>query len=52
VPVFNEAAVLPMLLPRLRACIDDLAGGGEIWFVNDGSEDGSAASPTWVSFGS
>lgn len=43
VPVFNEAAVLPMLLPRLRACLDGLRGGGEICFVNDGSEDGSAA---------
>lgn len=43
VPVFNEAAVLPMLLPRLRACLDGLLGGGEICFVNDGSEDGSAA---------
>ena len=43
VPVFNEAAVLPMFLPRLRACLDRLPGGGEICFVNDGSEDGSAA---------
>lgn len=43
VPVFNEAAVLPLLLPRLRTCLDALAGGGEICFVNDGSEDGSAA---------
>jgi glycosyltransferase involved in cell wall biosynthesis len=43
VPVFNEAAVLPMLLPRLRACLDGLPGGGEICFVNDGSEDGTAA---------
>jgi len=43
VPVFNEAAVLPMLLPRLRACLDGLRGGGEICFVNDGSEDGSVA---------
>ena len=43
VPVFNEAAVLPMLIPRLRACLDSLPGGGEICFVNDGSEDGTAA---------
>ena len=43
VPVFNEAAVLPMLLPRLRASLDGLPGGGEICFVNDGSDDGSAA---------
>jgi polyisoprenyl-phosphate glycosyltransferase len=43
VPVFNEASVLPILLPRLRACLDALPGGGEICFVNDGSEDGTAA---------
>jgi glycosyltransferase involved in cell wall biosynthesis len=43
VPVFNEAAVLPLLVPRLRALLDALPGGGEICFVNDGSEDGSAA---------
>ena len=43
VPVFNEAAVLPLLLPRLRASLDGLPGGGEICFVNDGSDDGSAA---------
>jgi len=42
VPVFNESAVLPLLLPRLRACLDALPGGGEIVFVDDGSEDGSA----------
>jgi glycosyltransferase involved in cell wall biosynthesis len=43
VPVFNEAAVLPLLLPRLRACLDALPGGGEICIVDDGSEDGSGA---------
>jgi dolichol-phosphate mannosyltransferase len=43
VPVFNEAPVLPLLLPRLRACLDALPGGGEICFVNDGSDDGTAA---------
>ena len=42
VPVFNEAAVLPILLPRLHACLDGLPGGGEIVFVNDGSDDGTA----------
>ena len=43
VPVFNEAAVLPLLLPRLRAILDGLPGGGEVCFVNDGSEDGTGA---------
>jgi dolichol-phosphate mannosyltransferase len=43
VPVFNEAAVLPLLLPRLRECLDALPGGGEICLVNDGSDDGSDA---------
>ena len=43
VPVFNEAPVLPHVLPRLRSCLDALPGGGEICFVNDGSEDGTAA---------
>ena len=43
VPVFNEAAVLPLLLPRLRSLLDALPGGGEICFVDDGSEDGTAA---------
>lgn len=43
VPVYNEAAVLPLLLPRLRASLDALPGGGEICFVNDGSDDGSLA---------
>lgn len=42
VPVFNEAEVLPLLLTRLRQVIDDLAGGAEVWFVDDGSQDRSA----------
>jgi glycosyltransferase involved in cell wall biosynthesis len=41
-PVFNEEEVIPLLLPRLRAVIDQLAGGAEVWFVDDGSVDGTA----------
>lgn len=39
IPVYNERAVLPLLLPRLKACLADLPGGAEVCFVNDGSED-------------
>lgn len=41
-PVFNEEQVLPLLLPRLTAVMDALAGGAEAWFVDDGSRDGTA----------
>lgn len=43
VPVFNEEAVLPLLVERLRTT---LAGTGETWeviFVNDGSHDHTLA---------
>jgi dolichol-phosphate mannosyltransferase len=43
IPVFNEEAVLPLLLPRLRAVMDALPGGAEAWFVDDGSRDATAA---------
>jgi dolichol-phosphate mannosyltransferase len=42
VPVFNEASVLPLLLPRLRTMMDGLRGGVETWVVDDGSRDRSA----------
>jgi dolichol-phosphate mannosyltransferase len=42
IPVFNEEAVLPLLLPRLRAVMDALPGGAEAWFVDDGSRDATA----------
>ncbi len=42
VPVFNEEAVLPLFLPRLLAVMEELPGGAEAWFVDDGSRDGSA----------
>lgn len=41
-PVFDEQDVLPLLLPRLRAIMDQLPGGAEAWFVADGSRDDTA----------
>ena len=42
VPVLDEEQVLPLLLPRLRAAMDALPGGAEVWFVDDGSRDATA----------
>jgi dolichol-phosphate mannosyltransferase len=42
VPVFNEEAVLPMLLRRLDLTIRGLDGPAEVIFVDDGSKDCSA----------
>ncbi|WP_148864327.1 glycosyltransferase family 2 protein [Marinobacter fonticola] len=42
VPVFNERAVLPILLEHLRPILRQLELRTEIVFVDDGSEDGSA----------
>jgi polyisoprenyl-phosphate glycosyltransferase len=42
IPVFNEEEVLPLLLPRLRVVMDDLPGGADVWFVDDGSHDATA----------
>lgn len=42
VPVFNEAAVLPMLLRRLSALMEQLDGPVETIFVDDGSSDCSS----------
>lgn len=39
VPVFNEAAVLPLLLRRLAALMEQLDGPAETIFVDDGSTD-------------
>lgn len=39
VPVFNEEAVLPLLLPRLDALLDRLDGPAEVIFIDDGSRD-------------
>jgi dolichol-phosphate mannosyltransferase len=39
VPVFNEQAVLPMLLLRLERLLQELDGPAEAIFVDDGSSD-------------
>jgi undecaprenyl-phosphate 4-deoxy-4-formamido-L-arabinose transferase len=41
VPVFNEAANLGMLHERLAATLQQLGRSYEIWYVDDGSSDGS-----------
>ena len=40
-PVFNEAAILPELVARLRAVCSGFGKSYEIIFVDDGSDDGS-----------
>jgi polyisoprenyl-phosphate glycosyltransferase len=42
VPIYNEEAVLPILLRRLDALLDKLDGSAEAIFVDDGSRDSSA----------
>jgi polyisoprenyl-phosphate glycosyltransferase len=39
IPVFNEEAVLPILLRRCDALMDELGGPAETIFVDDGSTD-------------
>ncbi len=39
VPVFNEAAVLPILLRRIGMLMEQLDGPAETIFVDDGSSD-------------
>lgn len=41
IPVYNESQVLPLLVPRLKASLESLAGAWEVCLVNDGSEDRS-----------
>lgn len=47
IPCFNEAAVLPESVPRLRAVLQDLRDKGKLdarsnlWLVDDGSSDGT-----------
>lgn len=43
VPVYNEAASLPLLLPRLRSALSLLPVPARILFVDDGSNDASAS---------
>jgi len=43
IPIYNEAEVLPLLLGRLTAVLDNVPGGPhEIVFVDDGSSDGTS----------
>lgn len=42
IPVFNEEAVLPILLRRLSLLLDSLDGGAEAIFVDDGSTDSTS----------
>ncbi|MGH6798212.1 MAG: glycosyltransferase, partial [Roseiarcus sp.] len=42
VPIFNEEAVIPILLGRLDALLEALDAEAEVIFVDDGSEDTSA----------
>jgi polyisoprenyl-phosphate glycosyltransferase len=39
VPIYNEEAVIPLLLHRLDALLDRLDGGSEVIIVDDGSKD-------------
>jgi len=43
IPVYNEEAVLPALFARLYPALDALGTSYEVVFVNDGSQDRSAA---------
>ncbi len=43
VPMFNEEAVLPQTLPRMRAVLDGLGRDYELICVDDGSTDATAA---------
>src|SRR5262249_40620276 len=39
IPIFNEEAVLPFLLPKLDRVLGQLDGPAEVIFVDDGSRD-------------
>jgi dolichol-phosphate mannosyltransferase len=43
IPVYNEEAALPLLLPALRETLTAMDCAHEIVFVNDGSKDGTGA---------
>jgi dolichol-phosphate mannosyltransferase len=42
IPIFNEEAVLPLLIRRIKALLDQLDGPAEAIFIDDGSHDTSA----------
>jgi len=41
IPIFNEEAVLPLLIRRIVMLLDTLDAGAEAIFVDDGSSDTS-----------
>ena len=43
VPMYNEEAVLPLLVDRLRPVLDGLGESYEVVAVDDGSTDATAA---------
>jgi glycosyltransferase involved in cell wall biosynthesis len=43
VPLFDEAAIVPMLVDRLARVLDDLGVAAEVILVDDGSTDGTSA---------
>lgn len=43
IPIFNEEAVLPLLVARMDLLLAGLDGAAEVIFVDDGSSDASAA---------
>ena len=43
IPMYNEEAVLPLLVQRLRPVLDGLGAGYEVVAVDDGSADDTAA---------
>lgn len=43
IPIYNEAPTIPALQARLAAVLDGLGRSVEVWYVDDGSSDGSLA---------
>jgi undecaprenyl-phosphate 4-deoxy-4-formamido-L-arabinose transferase len=43
IPIYNEQANIPTLHARLARVIDGLGRSAEVWYVDDGSSDGSLA---------
>lgn len=41
IPIYNEEETLPELYRRVSAVMDRLPGIGELWLINDGSQDQS-----------
>jgi len=43
IPMFNEEAVIPLLVDRLRPALDGIGEPYEVVAVDDGSKDATAA---------